>query len=108
MQRDVVGAGVQVLLDPGVDGVEVAPGDQGVDEAVAAASHKVGVGESEPAQVALVGVQAEEEADAATGDLAGPARVGVQDDGQVWGEQGVVAEVLAVAGGGLGGHEEWV
>lgn len=47
VESDVVGAGGQVGGDARRDVIDRAPGDEGVDEVVAAAGYKVGVGEAD-------------------------------------------------------------
>ncbi len=51
LEADLVGAGIEVGPHAGDDGVHVAPGDERVDEAVAAARREVVIAPAHPAQV---------------------------------------------------------
>ena len=83
----MVGAGAAEVVDAGFDGGLVAPGDDGVDEAVVQVL-KLVLGEAHPAEAGGVSRESGEEAQRAAADLAGAGRVGLQDDQLLDGEGG--------------------
>jgi len=75
LHGDLVGTGLVKLADAAGHGLRVAPSDHGVDQAVAAATGQVLLGEAEPAQVGRVAPLTQVEAEGLAGDGAGPAGV---------------------------------
>ena len=84
----MVGTGVVVGGDGCGNGLGVTPGDHRVDQPVAPAPADVVVAEAEGAQVLRVVGQAEVGAGVAPGQLPGPGRVRLEDDGDLGRQQG--------------------
>lgn len=93
--------GVHAAADP----VVVAPGEDRVDEPVAAAVRDIGLLEAEAEEVVGVVGEFEIAGQIGAGDLAGAGRVLLQDDLELRGEQRALAEDLAGLRGVLGGDE---
>src|SRR4051794_32039679 len=91
----MVGAGVEMRLDPRRDRIDVAPRADRVDEPVVAPVGEVVVIETEPAQVVGVVGQPQVRRRVPPGDLAGSARVGRKDADLLRREQLAGAERLA-------------
>ena len=86
----MVGSGVAVLLDPGDDRGLVAPDDERVDEAVAAAVGEVVVGEALAASSCSSSSAGRGSSRGATrAMLAGRVRVGLEHDGLLAGDEAV-------------------
>ena len=81
LDADVVGSGVAVGLDALADRGIVAPGDEGVDETVAAAVGEIVVGEPDALPVVRVVGEAEVRRQVQTRNGAGSFGVRVEDDG---------------------------
>ncbi len=87
----MVGAGLMEGADPGADRVDVAEREQRVEQAVAAATRQVLLGEAQPQPVVGVVGQREVVGQGGAGGGAGPVQVGVQDDAQFGRQQPVRA-----------------
>ncbi len=70
----MVGTGGEVLLRPGAHRLLVAPGDEGVDEPVAAAAGELLLAEAEAEEVGAVVLRPEVRLEVAAGDVARPSR----------------------------------
>jgi hypothetical protein len=97
-----------VVSEAGCDGVHASPGDDAVDEPVAATRGLVCLGESLAAQAALIVAHPKERGDEASGGGTCLVFVLFQNDGLIWREQGARAEELTGGRAVLGGDREWV
>ena len=103
LDRDVVGAGVEMLLDPCGGSRRVTVADEGVDERLAAALGEVVLAPPEAAQIGEVVAQLEVRlGHDPPGEVSGLVRVGLDHDLLLRREQGVLAEQFACLAGVLG------
>src|SRR6266568_8167623 len=86
LDTDVVCSCVAVLLDAFHDGLRVAPGDECVNQAVAAAVGEVGIREAVPAQVGGVVRQRQVATQMLSSNLTRPDWIGL-DDRRLFGDQ---------------------
>ena len=93
-----------VLTDPGRDGVLIAPGDEGIDEPVAATSREVVVAETKAPQIVGVVGQSQVVGEVSSAECSGHVRIGGQGHGLLRQDQARRSDRLAGQRGVRGRH----